>query len=401
MFNAALLGFMMVVSCSDPEKETPTEKPPVHAHTEVIQLSTISGSFQALGTVRARTSTVLSSRAVGQIVSLTVREGDYVRQGQVVAEIENREAGAQLRRARAAVVEAQRGLEEAEGGIRGAEAAVRAAETNRDLALATRNRYDFLRERRSLSPQEYDEVDARYKAAAQDTERAREALASAKARRLQVLARIEQAEAETEAAGAALEYSRIVSPIDGIATGRTAEPGMLATPGLPLLAVEDPRTYELEVAVEESRAAAVRLGQSVRIEIDALGGAAMDARVREIAPSSDPATRTYAVTLQLPGSRGDRTLRSGLFGRAFFPAGSLQVLLVPQSALIRRGQLEGLYIVADDIAVFRLVKTGKPYEQGVEILSGLAPGTRIVRVPPPEISDGVQILEDEGSGSTP
>ena len=382
---------VMASSCSEPDKAESAAKDPVRAHSEAIQSATVSDSFEAPGTVRARTTTVLSSRVSGQIELLAVREGDRVRQGQVVAEIENREAAARLRRVRAAVVEAQRSLDEVEGGIRGAEAAVRAAEANRDLALATRKRYDVLRDRRSVSPQEYDEVDARYKAAVQQTEQAQEGLSAAKARRLQALARIEQAEAETESATLALGYSRIVSPIEGIVTSRPAEPGMLAVPGLPILTIEDTRTYQLEVAVEESRLTAIRPGQNARIEIASLGSAAIEGRVSEIASSSDPASRTYIVKLQLMNFAGERTLRSGLFGRAIFTTGSRQALVVPQSALVHRGQLDGVYIVADDVAVFRIVKTGKPYEQGVEILSGLTPGTRFLTAPSAEVSDGVRI----------
>jgi len=386
-----LLGFV-ASSCSEPGKEKAAEKhPPVPAHSEEISFTAVFDSFTAPGNIRARTTTVLSSRVAGQIERLAVREGDRVRQGQVVVEIENRESAAQLRRAQAGVVEAQRALDEAEGGIRGAEVGVRAAETNRDLALATRKRYDVLRDRRSISPQEYDEVDTRYKAAAQEIDRAQEGLSAAKSRRLQVLARIEQADAQVESASTAQAYSRIVSPIDGIVTSRAAEPGMQATPGLPILTIEDTRTYQLEAAVEESRVAAIRLGQSVRVEIDALGSAAIDGRVSEIAPSSDPGARTYTVKLQLKESPGDRALRSGLFGRATFTMGTRQALVVPQSALARHGQLEGVYIVADNVAKFRIVKTGKAYEEGIEILSGLTPGTRILTAPPSGVSDGAQI----------
>lgn len=378
-------------SCSEAEKPRAAEMHSVQARSEEIQLATVSDSFQAPGTLRARTATVVSSRVAGQIELLAVREGDRVRKGQVVVEIENRESVVRLRRARATVVEAQRGLDEAEGGIRGAEAAVRAAEAHRDLALSTRKRYDVLRDRRSISPQEYDEADTRYKASVQETGRAEEGLSAARARRLQLLARIEQAEAESESASISLAYARIASPIDGIVTNRTAEPGMLAAPGLPLFAIEDPRTYQLEVAVEESRVASIRPGQTARVEIDALGGAAIDGRVSEIDPSSDAGSRTYTVKLQLKDSPGDRVLRSGAFGRAIFTAGTRQVLVVPASALVRRGQLEGVYVVADNIAVFRIVRTGRVYEQGTEILSGLAPGTRILTAPSTEVSDGTRV----------
>jgi multidrug efflux system membrane fusion protein len=400
---ASLAGLCLLsASCRGSGQVNAGDKPSVRANTQVIQFSTVSDQFQAPGTIRARIATMLSARIVGQITSLAVREGDRVRQGQAVAEIDSREAAAQLRRAQAAAAEAQLGLEEADRSIQAAEATVRAAEANRDLAGSTQRRYDLLRERHSVSSQEYDEVETRFKAAALETRRVRENLAAAIARRLQISARIEQAEAEIDAAQVMLGYSKIVAPIDGIVTARHAEPGMLAAPGTPLVAVEDDRTYELEVAVEESRAAKIAIGQRVRIEIDALESHGIDGRIREIVPSSDPATRTYTAKLQIttPLPRG-RILRSGFFGRAFFPAGDRKALIISESALIRRGQLEGVYFVQHNVALFRLIKTGKRYGQGIEVISGLAPGARIVTAPTAEISDGVKIIDEQSSRNTP
>jgi multidrug efflux pump subunit AcrA (membrane-fusion protein) len=393
---------LLSASCGSSPQVNAGDKPSVRAHTQIIQYSTVSDRFQAPGTIRARVTTVLSSRIFGQITSLSVREGDRVRQGQVVAAIDSRDAAAQLRRAQAAAAEVQHGLEEASGSIRAAEAAFHAAEANRDLAGATQKRYELLRERRSVSPQEYEEIETKYKAADLETKRLQESLGAAKARRLQLSARMEQAEAEVVAAQVAFEYSRIVAPIDGVVTARHAETGMLAAPGTQLLTLEDHRTYQLEVAVEESRAARIAVGQRAWIEIDALENRAIDGKVREIVPYSDPATRTYTVKLEIttPLLR-DRTVRSGFFGRAFFAGGERQALVIPESAVIRRGQLEGVYIVQNDVALFRLVKTGKRYDQGIEVISGLAPDARIVTAPGGEISDGMRIIDEQSLRSTP
>jgi multidrug efflux pump subunit AcrA (membrane-fusion protein) len=397
-----LAGFgLLIASCSSAGEANPEEKPAVRASTEILQSGKVSDFFQAPGTVRARTSTELSSQVVGQILSLTVREGDRVSQGQVVVEIDNRQAASQLRRARGGLSEAQLALEEAERSIGAAMAAVRAAEANRDLAASTQKRYDLLRERRSVSLHEYDEIEARYKAAQSDAERAQQSLAAANARRSQTSARIEQAEAEVEAAQVAAGYTKVVSPINGIVTSRAADPGMLATPGTSLLTIEDDGQYELEVAVEESRTGRIGIGQTARIEIDALQDVALEGRVREIVPSSDPATRTYIVKLTLPTPPRDRVLRSGFFGRAFFPDSERHALLVPEAAVIRRGQLEGVYIVENNVALLRLVKTGRQYDKSVEIISGLSPGARIITAPTAAIADGVRVVGDASPGTTP
>jgi RND family efflux transporter MFP subunit len=385
---------LIALSCGRDSEANGTPPAAVTTKTETIQRTTVADYFQAPGTIKARTSTVLSSTISGQVLSVAVREGDRVRRSQLVVQIDDRDPSAQLHRALAALAEAQRASDEAERGIMAGDAAVRAAETHRDLAASTRKRYDVLRERKSVSPQEYDEVESRYKSALLDLERSQQTLAAAKARREQVLARIDQAKAGIEAAQVVLGYTRVTSPIDGIVTVRRIEPGMLAAPGTPLLAIEDDRTYQLEAAVDESRISNVRIGQTARIEIDALR-AALDGRVAEIVPASDPTTRTYTVKLDLApaGIHPANTLRSGFFGKALFPDANRKALLVPESAVIRKGQLDGVYLVQNDVCVFRLVKTGKRDGDRVEILSGLEAGARIVVAPGPGISDGAKIIE--------
>jgi multidrug efflux pump subunit AcrA (membrane-fusion protein) len=401
------LGFILIsvlAACSGREKEEQeTEKPPVRARTEILQPRVVSDFVNAPGNVRARTFTALSSRAMGQILSIAVREGDRVRKGQAVAEIEHREAAAEVKRAQEAIVEAQHGLAEADEAIRGAEAAVASAQASQELAASTRKRYDVLRERRSVSPQEYEEVATRERAAEQEVRRAQQAVAAAKARRLQVLSRVDQAQSNLESAGVVLGYARVVSPIDGVVTRRTAEPGMVASPGMPLLTVEDPRTYEFEAFVEESRAAAVRSGELVQVSIGSLpatAGKKIVGRIREIVPTADPSTRTYSVKVELPA--GDtHGLASGVFGTASIPAGTRDALLIPPSALVQRGQLEGVYVVAGGVSVFRLVKSGMTYPDGIEILSGLAPGAIILPEPPKGIVEGARILDNGAPGATP
>jgi RND family efflux transporter MFP subunit len=176
---------------------------------------------------------------------------------------------------------------------------------------------------------------------------------------------------------------------------------MLATPGMPLLTIEDDRSYELEAAVEESRAGQIAIGQIASIEFDALKDLTIDGRVREITPSSDPATHTYTVKVQIMTPLTGQPLRSGFFGRMFFPVAARKALVIPESALVHRGQLEGVYIIPNNAALFRLIKTGKRYGRKVEVISGLAPGTRIVTAPTADISDGVNIIDVEASRGTP
>jgi RND family efflux transporter MFP subunit len=249
-------------------------------------------------------------------------------------------------------------------------------------------RYELLLERRSISPQEFEEVQTKHKAAAAEAQRAAESVEAAKAKRLQALARIEQVEAELESAKIALSYSRLVSPMDGIVASKPADAGMLATPGMPVITIES-SDYELEALVEESRIGFIKPGDRAEVRFDAIAGN-LQGQVRNIVPAFDPSSRTYQVKLDLPAKTG---LRSGYFGRAVFESGSRPALLVPQDSIVQRGQLTAVYVAEGGIARLRLVKTGKQHGRSVEILSGLDAGTRIVVKPSSTLKDGARIQQ--------
>ena len=170
------------------------------------------------------------------------------------------------------------------------------------------------------------------------------------------------------------DYAKLAAPFSGVVITRTVEPGNLATPGAPLLTIEQDGLYRLEASVDESKLASVRVGQAVEVAIDALT-ANLNARVSEIVPSVDAASRTYIVKVDLPATP---QLRTGMFGRAIFPLGVQKVVAVPLAALAERGQLQSVFVVEDGVAHTRLVTTGRRAGDAVEVLSGLNAGEKVV-----------------------
>ncbi len=376
LFIITLLFTLLTAAC-EKKKEAATEKPAVVSgiQTEVVSNSATSDYYEAVGTVRAKMNTVLSAKVVGSITALHAREGDRVRAGQTLIEIDNRDARSQVSRAQAGVREAQTGTDEVDKNIRTAESAKAAAEANRELAASTLKRYQVLRERKSVSPQEFDEVETKHKVAVVEVERADRLLQSVIARKKMVLARIDSANADVAVAQVQIGYARIASPMNGVVVTKHAEVGSLAAPGTPLLTIED-NNYRLEVAVEESQLRNIRLGAAALVTIDALGQEEMGGRVVEIVPTADPASRSYTVKIELASKS---LLRSGLFGKARFVSGEREVLAVPNKAVVQRGQLNYVYVVdASGIARMRLLTLGKQSGERVEALSGLSNGEHIV-----------------------
>jgi multidrug efflux pump subunit AcrA (membrane-fusion protein) len=384
---------LLLISCSK-KPETTQQMPVVQgAKIETVQPASVEDYYEAVGTVRARNSSVVAARIMGNVVAVHVREGDTVRAGQTLIEIENREAGIQVQKAQAGVREATDTLDEVDRNIRAAESAREAARANEKLANTTFNRYQTLFARRSVSPQEFDEVRTKLEVAKAETERAERLLQVAKAKQKQVLARIDQAKADVSNARVYVGYAKLTSPINGIVTSKQTDVGYLATPGAPLLTIENNSRYQLEVAVEESRLGTIHLGEQAQLQIEALGNTELTGSVEEIVPASDPNSRSYIVKISVT-NLGDAQLRSGLYGKARFISGQRQALAIPKTAISQRGQLTGVFVVDQSgVARLRLIKIGRAFGDNVEILSGLNAGDLIVINGPATIQDGTRVRE--------
>ena len=384
---------LLLISCSK-KPETSQNMPIVEgAKIETVQPTSVDDYYEAVGTVRARNSSVVAARIMGTIVALHVREGDTVRAGQTLIEIESREAGIQVQKAQAGVRETQDALDEVDRNIRAAESAREAARANEKLANTTFNRYQTLFARRSVSPQEFDEVRAKLEVASAERERAERLLQATTARRKQVLARIDQAKADVSSARVYVSYARLTSPINGIVVSKQTDVGYLATPGAPLLTIENSSRYQLEVSVEESRLGTIHLHDQAELQIEALGNTQLSGSVEEIVPAADPNSRSYIVKVGLPNV-ADAPLRSGVYGKARFISGQRQALAIPKTAISQRGQLTGVFVVDQSgLARLRLIKTGKEFGERVEVLSGLNTGEQVVMEGPATIQDGTRVRE--------
>jgi len=350
LFLVALAGIL--ASCSG-EREAVNAAPETVSNISVTsaQAAIIPDVVDAVGTLRAAQTSQLAAQMMGNIVEIRVREGDRVQRGQVLAVIDEAQPRAALDRATAADLAAQQ--------------EITASESDFELADATFKRYQTLYEKKSVSPQEFDEIKARYQAAQARREMARAGQA--------------QAKAALQQAHTALGYTHIVAPFDGLVTEKKADVGTLATPGMPIFTVEDLHRYRLEATVNETDLRYVRQGQQVPVAIDALSEREMKGKVVEIVPAADPASRSFLVKVELPA---DPALRSGLFGRAEFTRGERTALLIPRNAVIERGQLQGIYVLDQSkIAGLRYITLGKPSSTQVEVLAGLQNGEMLVANP--------------------
>ncbi len=347
------LALLLALTACSGEKPTTPSAPETVSGIALFtaQRIPVPDYVEATGTVRATQSAQLASQVMGTITRINVHEGDAVRRGEVLITID----AAQQRSA----------YDSASAGLQASQETIAAADADYALAESTMKRYQMLYDKKSVSPQEYDEVKTR--------------LAAAKARRDAAHAGRTQAEAGVAGASTAISFTKIRAPFDGLVVAKLADAGAMAAPGVPLLMIEDPNHFRLEATVDESKMGAVRLGETVPVVIDALDDQAITGKVVQIVPAADPASRTFTVKIDLPSNP---QMRSGLFGRARFPRGQRESVIIPQTAVVRRGQLQAVYVVGkDQLASLRYVTLGAPSAQQVEVLSGIEAGDQIVAQP--------------------
>jgi RND family efflux transporter MFP subunit len=339
-------------SCSN-ERHTQAVAPETVSNVSVIAAhkTTVPDWVEAVGTVRATQTSQVSSQVMGNIVEIGAHEGAHVQSGQVLAILDDSQSRSATDQAVAAASAAEKELS--------------AADSELSLAVATLKRYQQLYDKKSVSPQEFDEIKARYQSAEAHRDMARAGQA--------------QADAALTQARTLLGYSRIRAPFAGVVTEKKADPGTLASPGMPIFTLEDTRNYRLEATVDETELRFVHIGQATPVTIDALGYVQFSGKVVQIVPAADPASRSFLVKVELPA---DARLRSGLFGRARFARGERSAVLIPRTSLVERGQLQGIFVLdANQIAGLRYVTLGKSAGEQIEVLSGLQDGEKLVAAP--------------------
>jgi len=383
----AALMILFPLACGEEiEPGTSTKTPPIITGVSVAtaRITDEPVLYEAVGTITAGIRSELASKLLGTVEAVHVREGDLVKKGDPLVLIDPRQVRAGFRGAQA-------GLSEAKKGLAAARSNRDAARASEKLALATYERYLNLNKDDSVSVQEFDEVEARYR-------QARAALEQAEAMVEGTVARVNQAEAALATAQINKKDAVITAPYDGIITGKAVDSGDLAKPGTPLLTLETTEGFCVDVVLPETYVDYVKPRQKVSVEIPALRTGLLEGDVCTVVPTADTRSRSFIVKIKLPIYK---KVKSGLFARARIPTGSSRKLLIPQAAIVRRGQLTGLYLVdSENVAHFRLIRTGETFVDSVEVLSGLNEGTRYVVDPPVNLTDGcrVELAHDSKGG---
>ena len=341
---------------------------PIAVTIAQVAMTDVIRAIDSGGVLQARTTATIASRIMAPVREVRVSPGDRVREGQTLIVLDGDDLAAGARAARAAALAAEQGSHAAAAELRTAEAGLA-------LARASHDRVAGLQAKRSATAQELDDATAALRSA-----EAR--VSAASARTLQAALAVESAHAAGDQATTTNAFSTITAPFDGMITEKMVEPGNMASPGVPLLRLEDTRGFRLEVRVDESRIGQIRNGDTVPLLLGAEATTIMGTVV-EVSRAVDADARTFLVKIAVPDALG---LRSGEFGKARFRGMPRRALTIPSSAIVRRGQLTSVFVVDKGVARVRLVSMSES-----EVLAGLTESEVVILSPSAGVTDGRRV----------
>jgi RND family efflux transporter MFP subunit len=367
---AALLMSAALAGCSAPRAAAaPAEAAdPIAVTVARVAMTDVASAIDSGGVVQARTTATIAARILAPVREVRVSPGDHVREGQTLVVLDGDDLAAGARAARTAALAAEQ-------GTKAAAAELLAAEAGLALARASHDRIAVLQAKRSATAQELDDATAALRSA-----EAR--VAGASARTSQAALAVESARAASDQSSTTETFTTIAAPFEGMVTDKMVEPGNMASPGMPLLRLEDTRGFRLEVRVDESRIGQIRNGDSVPVFLGN-GTTLITGTVVELSRAVDADARAFLVKIALPDAPG---LRSGEFGRARFGGTPRRALTIPASAIVRRGQLTSVFVVDKGVAAVRLVNLSAS-----EVLAGLTESEVVILSPPAGVTDGRRV----------
>jgi len=347
------LGFLAIaislIACSseEPTKQLAENRIPVKvAATKLVALGDqISYSGTVLPIERVR----LSTKIMGWLEKQPFAEGEQFSTGDLLIKLRSKDLEAKLAQTKAAVDEATIHFQNAQTNL---------------------NRIEALFNEKAASQKELEDI--------------RAAFSSAKARKISA----EKTQAQVEEL---LRYSSILAPFKGAVARKMLEVGDMANPGQPVLEIENTARVKIVAKVPEKDVQNLKTGTPVSVSIEALvsasNGKSPKSQIKRIVPAADPKTRQFEIHVELDNASGD--IKSGMFARITLSKSGREGLLVPQNSIVRRGQLEGVFVIdKNKFARLRWIRTGAKWQESIEVLAGLTAADKVIVQPASTLLDG-------------
>lgn len=334
VFFAAIV---FLTACSSGKKKTESSQksdPPI-AVKMALPSGNETGNSNISGQIESSQTANISTRVMGYITKLTVKVGDHVNAGQLIASISNHDILAKRAQVDASITEAEAALKNAQKDF---------------------DRFTILYKQQSATAKELDNVTLQYNA---------------------MKAKAESAKQMRNEVNAMLAYTSLTAPFAGVVTQKFADAGNMANPGMPIVTIEQSGTYQISASVPETEISQVKLGESVSVTIRSVDKT-FSGKITQINPSSQFTGGQYIIKISIPDNE-KKGLYAGMYANIGITAAAKSTrltagnpVLVPVSAIVNKEQLTGLYTISsNNTALLRWIRLGKTYGDKVEVISGL------------------------------
>lgn len=337
IITVVTIASLIMTSCGSDKKENAADLPAIPVKVAGNTENSNSAYITASGKIESENSANLSTRMMGYVTKVNVKVGQNVSAGQLLVSINNTDLQAKKAQVDASITQATAGYNNAKKDY---------------------DRFTNLFAQQSASQKELDDMTSRY-------EMAKAGLEAAKQMRNEVMAQF--------------SYSNITAPFSGTVINTFVKEGDMANPGMPLVSIEGASRLQVTAMVSESDISNVKNGMPVKINVKSLNKE-VTGKVSEVSLSAKNTGGQYLVKVTL--DKMDKQILSGMFVNVQFAKAKTEVnpttvtsdlVLVPASALVRQGQLTGIYTIGSgNVAILRWLRIGKTFGDQVEILSGLS-----------------------------
>lgn len=350
--SAISAAALFITSCGrEAKKKLEDNSPAISVKVNQVTTNDNSPILSVSGTIQSANSADLSTRTMGFVNKVLVNVGDKVTKGQLLVSINNTDLQAKSAQVNASITEANADFNNAQKDY---------------------NRFKSLFADNSASQKELDDMTARYEMAK---------------------ARLEAAKQMKNEVNAQYAYTNITAPFSGVVTSKNVEQGDMANPGVPLISMESPGSFEVMAMVPETEISQIKNGTEVDVIVKSINER-INGKVTEVSTSSKNTGGQYLVKVAL--DKTDANILSGMFTTVQFPIEkkvSTEMVLIPMEAIVNKGQLSGVYTVSQtNTALLRWLRLGRTFGNQVEVLSGLAADEAYIVSAKGKLYNGAKII---------
>ncbi len=420
ILSALISSILLLTGCgskaapTDKAAEATKEVKPVSVSTAVAESKEVAADFQVTGTFAADESSDIAPLVAGRVVTTPVNVGDHVTQGQVVCELDHRDAQLRLDQAKALLAEANASIRQTQSRIgwsagtfdpgkvpevAAAEANFRSAQAQARLAAADAQRYANLVATGDVSKTAYERARTQQETAEAQVNAARqqyEAAANAARQSFEIIstqrASLDSVKAQVAQAEKALADTTIHAPFDGYITARPVAAGEYVALTNKIATIVRIGTLKLQLQTPEQKAALAHLGDKVTALVSAYAGREFTGKVTAINQSVDPSSRIFVLEAKFDNPKND--LKPGMFATArVAQPGGVQAVFVPKQAVVRDKTTDSnqVFVVESGKARLRVVQIGDAVGDNVRLISGLKGGETVATTNLGDLFDGAPV----------